>query len=575
MYEFLKTRKSDPIIFAFLGFFVSVIYLIETSDFPHRTIQVADAFYYAQAAKNFFSNTAATWSSFSLSKFYLIYLALIYELTKILSTIFGRLAPIEIVCYLNAVYASLSVGLAVWFAGQYSRVAGMITGVLLLGFGPFYFFQGVNVPIIPATFLGAVAMVLYAYHAKAAKIRYLIISAIVLGLALDFRPHFMIIIPAVALQIVIRDKTNNVKRRIYTAVSYIVLALLPVALLTFVMPVAEGDASVPVRSSVGFNLFVGNHYGASGTYCKIAGINNEPGYFLESSKKMAESIAQTKLTDEQVNTFWARNAIYFYIKKPIEGIKLIAHKVQHLISYKEFPINYDYGVHRQFSKTLKLLVFNFGLLMPLAIIGLIFNAKDETLTRCKLWFVAYSASMLIFFVASDHRLPLVIPAAILASLGIITIYNSIMEGQYRRFGVIMVVLLVFILISISDSVGWSHQQTYQQLGEMSLDNNRLDLALEAFQMALNEEPDYLPALRMLGWLNFKSGDYMKSSAYFAKAVSLAPENIKYRQLLSLSLYKLGDLDSAANVIEPIVANNKPVEYLDSLIKIYNTPDNAD
>jgi tetratricopeptide (TPR) repeat protein len=473
---------------------------------------------------------------------------------------------------LNAVYASLSVGLAVWFAEQYSRGAGIITGVLLLGFGPFYFFQGVSVPIIPATLLGTVAMVLYAYHAKAAKIRYLIISAIVLGLALDLRPHFMILIPAVPLQIVIRDKTNNIKRRIYTAVSYIVLALLPVALLTFIMPVAEGDASVPVRSSVGFNLFVGNHCGAPGTYCKIAGTNNEPGYFLESSKKMAESISKTELTDEQVNTFWAKNAVYFYIKKPLEGIKLIAHKVQHLISYKEFPINYDYDVHRQFSKTLKLLVFNFGLLMPLAIIGLIFSVKDEMLARCKLWFVAYSVSMLIFFVASDHRLPLVIPAAILASLGIITIYNSIMECLYRRFAVIMVVLLVLIMISMTDPIDWSHQQTYQQIGEMSLKNNRLDLALEAFQMALDEEPDYLPALAMLGWLDLKSGDYMKSSNYFAQAVMLAPENIKYRQLLSLSLYKSGDPDSAVKVIEPLVADNKPVEYLDSLMKIYKMPD---
>lgn len=546
MIKLLYIKKYDCYIFSFFSFAISVLYLLETSYFPHRLIPVADALHYVNSIDNLSIGSREGIADFSLSRIYLFLIAGGFKLVSLINSNFNlSISQIEFICYIQSAFCAVGVGVTVWIGSQISRSVGLLSGLFLISFGPFYFFQGVLIPVAFSVSICAVAMSLYVFPKNGLKLYSLILCAAFLGILIELRPHFLILLPV--LTFVLYRHKNHVsqnKRWIYTVLFFSV-SLLPTLLIWSYSSRMSNNVKAPVRSSIGLNLYVGNHLDAMGTYKKIPEINNEPPNFQKSSKAYADSVSGRNLSDFRVNLFWAKKAANFYTNHPLEGITLLARKFQHLMSPKEFPINYDYSVQRSFSRVLQILFINFGVLFPWAVSSIFIRDNNQIYNHIKLWFFTYLSGLLIFFVSSDHRLPLIIPTSILAAYSMINLYKCFIQRKYANLILITTSVGILSWISLSDSTKWHHHQTYHQIGEMSIALNNQDFASVAFEFALDEKPDYLPSILKLAIISYNLGRYEISEKLYRRALLIRPNDNELWRRLILTLNALGKIDEAS------------------------------
>ncbi|HGY55844.1 MAG TPA: hypothetical protein ENK44_09090 [Caldithrix abyssi] len=510
-----KYKKIEPILLGCITLFISIYYLVETHSLPHRLIPVADAMlYYSKAV---YLNSIHDLIGFPLSKFYVVYIFVISKVTSFFKYTLGLdCTVLEILTYLNAVLYSISVGLIVWLGNQISRMVGVLSGTFMILFGPAIFYQGVALPIVPILFLETVCLVLLHKWLFLGKNIYLILFLIILGILIELRPHFLIIIPVLSGFLFFSHNKTIFRRKTFSLFLPL-LALWPVLLFLLIQ---GKSAEMPIRSSVGMNLFIGNHSGADGLYTKIPYLDNTPAGFQRSSKEYIRKQTGTEISSLDENVFWLKRVINFYYSKPKEGLLLFIKKFQHLLSGKEFPLNYDYAIQSSFSDLFRILKLNFGFLIPLALVFTFIKSSDEFLSLVKIWFWSYVTSLFIFFISSDHRMPL-LPVAVLFSACLFHyLYKTMMLGSIKKIVAILSVILILTFISLKDDTSWPHHYTYHQIGEMSIALNNKKFALKAFTRALVEKPDFLPSLIMTARLNQYLGDQAKTTSYSSELKKL-------------------------------------------------------
>ena len=550
--RFLPRAKHDGLIFAGLYFFASALYLVETRNLPHRALPVADALYYVQVASNLSWENWGEVAGFSLSRLYVLYLAAVFHVAGGVAEVLGRsIRPLDFVAFSHALACALAVGITVWIAGRLSRASGIIAGVILLGFGPLYFFQGVAVPVALAAALGAVGVALFAFSCQVPRAGYLAVSAICLGLAVDLRPHFLFLVPVLAIALLTRRSVAALKARVGRAGTFLAISLFPTVLISLVFSLSSPADRTPIRSSAGLNLYIGNHRGATGLYRELPEINNQPQYFQESSKRYAEAETGRSLEASEVNVFWAKKALAFYTSEPYEALKLLGKKIQHLFSYKEFPLNYDYAVQRHYSKILQFLVINFGIILPLAVCYLVVGGQSAFERAIGLWFAAYAATLLILFVASDHRVPLIGATAVLAAAMLVKIGRDVRSRAHRDLLLAGVGIIGVGWFGMSDRTEWSHHLTYHQMGEMALTAGNEEMAMEAFRAAVQEEPAFFPSIEMLARIRFQRREYREAARWYQRASGLRPSHRRYWEGLAASMHCSGDPDGALRITRAV------------------------
>lgn len=503
--------KMSVILCGGLSFLVSILYLEETAFFPHRLLPVADALLYFNQGTELSNLKDLT--DFPLSRLYVLYIYSISRLTFYVKHLIGQeISILETIAYFNSVLYAASVSSIVWLGSRYSMITGILSGIFMIGFGPAVFYQGVALPIIPVLFLETICIILFYQWASLQKTKYFIILAFILGILIELRPHFLIFVPLLSWLCIFKRK--RFKQPVKTSNVFIpLLSLWPVLLF---MWINNPQTEVPFRSSLGLNLYIGNHKNANGLYYKIPNMNNTPAGFRDGAQAYASKHEGKHLSVWEENYFWLKKVIRFYTSYPAEGLRLLAKKFQHLLSRKEFPLNYDYAVQLSFSHTLRFLIFDFGFLLPLALVFTFLKLSQPLYKTLRFWFFGYIISLLIFFISSDHRMPL-LPLASLLSAGLFNyIYKTVKERAKGKLVVILMMLIPLIYISAKDPTHWSHHQTYHQIGEMSLALNNKKFALKAFKLALSEKRDFIPSLIMVVKINIELGNNAEAASYLKK-----------------------------------------------------------
>jgi len=514
---------------------VSAGYLGETRYLPHRIFPVADALVYAEGA----SGQWPASSAFPLSHAYLLGLRLVGAATAWANAAGGlSLQPLVVLGWAQAVVVAVGVGAAVGASALAAPAVALIGGALVVMYGPLLFFQGVGVPVAVATGLGGVCLALLIVYFLCDRWSVLPPAGLMLGILVDLRPHFAFVLIAMVGIISLRSPLGR-RRGIRHALLMLIVAAATLLLVAVATGGSGGSAALPVRSSIGLNLYIGNHPGANGTYQKIAGLNNEPSRFLESSTTFADSATGRALSALEVNLFWARRAGAFALRSPLAAAALWARKAQHLVSGREFPVNYDYPVQRGQSRLLRLMPVHFGILGPLAVAGL-FLASGPLWLIVRLWFLAYGSSMLVFFVCSDHRVPLVVGASLLAGAALARIYSLLLAGRWFRYGVALAVVAFLGGVAATDPIRWSHQQTYLQMAQMAERSGDLGLAVRAAREAVSEQPGFVPGLAYLARLFSAEHRLDSAVVLYDQALRWAPGERKLLEALADACQRLGN-----------------------------------
>ena len=185
----------------------------------------------------------------------------------------------------------------------------------------------------------------------------------------------------------------------------ITLVLLPVAVRNYWV----GGEFHLTTSQFGHNFYIGNNPAADGTYAPLIVGRGDPRIERQDAIDLAENAMGRQLTPSEVSGFYAERAMRYIREDPVDWLQLMFRKVALVFTSVEMVDTEDQYTHAESSILLYVtgLVFHFGVLAPLAVLGLILTwPRRETLLPIYLLFAIYSATLVVFYVFARYRLPL-------------------------------------------------------------------------------------------------------------------------------------------------------------------------
>ncbi len=365
------------------------------------------------------------------------------------------------------------------------------------------------------------------------------LTGVLFGLAAVGKGNIVLFLP-VALVVAARGARRGRPWNIAGATALLAGFLLVVAGVTARNYAASGDF-VPLTSNGGLNFYIGNGPESSGAYEKPKGldVDNDP-----SGRRMLEKALGRSLKPTDVSRIWTARALEFIRDDPAAEMKLLLRKSLFVISTFEIPQIESYHFQRRYSRLIDLLFIPFGVIAPLAAAGMIGRRRDKALPLAA-FVVVYSFSIVLFFVLTRYRLP-VVPVLILYASS--AVRRALSAMRRREWPVLAkgtaIALPAFLLCNInfySISPDTGDAQSHYRLGIIRNSEGKREEAVREYRKSIELDPNYARSRLNLGGLLAMGGDVKGAEEMFRSAVRLDPDYPKARLNLGTLLYRTGRL----------------------------------
>ncbi len=412
----------------------------------------------------------------------------------------------------------------------FSRREGILAGLIASLYGTLVFQDAMILKsVIVFPFLAG-ALLRLTHALESGKKTHFAQAGLLLGIAVCGRGNLLFALPLLALWIVFRVERPGRGRALREAVLFLVGAAFAIAPVTTRNRLVAGDW-VLTESDAGINLYVGNHPGASGIHSPPPEVRSVPEHEEEDARRYAESIEGRSLRPSEVSSFWIRRAVRFAVTHPGKELRLILLKFRLALNGYEVPDNYNQYYFARISPLFSGFLPSFLSISPFAAIGFFFGMKRwRRIGHLHLFVCAYFFSLLVFYITSRYRLPIVIGMIPFAAHGIFLLATFIGRRAVRDILLSLLLAAVMIVLGISSIArhhGFAKQETeialfHARRGEITLaeesfrravaDGDRSELpliymnlssfysslgrtdeAIRACENALREAPDFAPA----------------------------------------------------------------------------------
>ncbi len=442
----------------------------------------------------------------------------------------------------------------------FSPSLGLAAAGLAAVYGPFLFFDAELLPSAVALFLNLSLLLSLPWAVAAGRYWRLLVPGLLLGLSALCVSNILLFVPFVLLWIFWQSHPLPLlPQRLLRPLLFLVGALLviaPVSLRNYIV----GHDTVLISSNAGINFYIGNNANYEQT------VRIQPG--PEWTALVARPWNEAGLTrPSQKSRFFFSQSVEFIRQDPGANVRLLLHKLYLFWHGYEIGRNQDLYWARQFSSLLSLLLweywiaFPFGLLAPLALVGIglgwrrgIWRQPGPALLL--LFLLSYALSVILFFVSSRYRLPVVPVLLLFAVWGVRELY---VLAQERRTGLLVgvgaagAVLLVGANWRLGDVAMVGEATTHYQLGVVWQQKGLAANAIAAYQKALSLDPDLHEPRFNLGSLYARQGRYQRAIAEYRKFIEHFPEHPEARYSLGNVLLKTQDYDEALTQYERLLA----------------------
>lgn len=324
-------------------------------------------------------------------------------------------------------------------------------------------------------------------------------------------------------------------------------ALSPVTIYNYVV----GGDTVLVSSQAGVNLWIGNNPDSDGSTAIVPG--TRPGWWegYYDSIALAEQAEGRELAPSEVSAHYSAKAWDFISSEPGAALSHFLWKLRLFWMDWELGNNADvqfFAFH--FSNLLSVLPPSFGLLGPLAILGLWFCRKRWG-ELFPLWGFAltYVASVVLFFVCSRYRAPVLPLFAILAGPVLVALFDNLRSKQWKPVGAVLVLFgaLAFGTQQLPESLDKTEAKGLWALGIHEMSVNRASEAKGHFQDCLEANPRYWIAHKDLGLAHQALGDLIDAQKSYEAALAIKPGDLQVSSLLVDLAIARQDLATAERV----------------------------
>jgi len=453
----------------------------------------------------------------------------------------GLLAPRIVQCLFGAVTAALA-----FLVGEraFDRRVGLVAGLFAATYWVLIYFDGellIPTLIVPLDLLGIwLALGL----AEERRPRTLVASGLVFGLSAIARPNVLLFMPPLALWIVWLERAR-LARALRCAALFAAGLFAPILPITGYNYFAANDL-VLVSTQAGVNLWIGNNPRSDGTTAIVPGTQGgwwqgfndsramaEAGVRAERARRGEEQGAPVRASD--VSRWFSRKAWHFIVSEPGRSLPLFWHKLKLFWLDRELGNNQDirfFGHH--FSPVVRWSPLSFSVLAPLGLFGLALSLRRAR-RLFPLWaFVpVYMASVVLFFVCSRFRVPVLAPLGVGAAATLVWLWDLARQRRWKPFVPAVALLCVA-------SVLWKRS---------------------------TPDPDDSNGYLQLGTAEATRGNAELAEQYLRRSFEINPRNTFARINLGKHLRSLGRDDEALRVLEEAVRIDPRVDGFEVLLDL--------
>jgi tetratricopeptide (TPR) repeat protein len=336
---------------------------------------------------------------------------------------------------------------------------------------------------------------------------------------------------AIVLIVVVAVWAAMVSRPKAAAVFFagVALVLTPVA----VRNAYVGGGFYVTTSQAGPNFYIGNNPKSDGTYQALRFGRGAPEFERQDATDLAQHALGRTLTPSEVSSYWTDRAFDYIVSQPASWLTLMVKKTVLLVNAAEMVDTESQETHAEWSMPLRLLgpIGHFGVLVPLAIFGLIATFPSSGASNRSLFWLlyamtaAYAASVVAFYVFARYRYPLVPFLMLFAAAGLAALPDVFrtraVPGGIKAVAAIAVAAVVANWPMLS--AAWMRAVTEGNLGAALQSEGRLDEAAAHYRRAIALRPDYAAAYSNLGTALRGQGRLDEAVTAYERAITLQPD----------------------------------------------------
>lgn len=339
-------------------------------------------------------------------------------------------------------------------------------------------------------------------------------------------------------------------------------AMLVAGLASALLPVATrnvlvGDGFYLTTSQFGPNLYIGNNPDADGTYRPLSYGQGDAAFEREDATLLAEEATGRTLTPSEVSSYWTRQVRDYITTQPGDWSALMLRKFALLWNATEAVDTESQYSHAEWSWLLRVTGWftHFGVLVPLALVG-IWASWSE---RRRLWvvylmFATYAASVLLFYVFTRYRYPLLPFLVMFASVSLVDAPRLLRERPRRALAGWVGAALALAVFANWPMLSRDSMRAVSEdaFGTALRTEGRLDEAIERYRRAVALDPAYAAAHNNLGIALREGGAFEEALEHYREAVRLEP-SAQSQYNLANALAAEGSLEEAAVLYRAAIA----------------------
>ena len=372
---------------------------------------------------------------FMIAPLYIYFLALVFKLSG--DSVMAARA-VQIVIGTAGVWL-LALSVRRWFGER----AAWIAGALAAFCGVFTFFEILILPAALDPFLTALDLYLIGKAADEGGTRNWALAGLALGLHALNRPHVAIVLAGLVVIVAWRARAKPAAAMVLAAC----LVIAPASIRNM----RVGGEFIPIASTFGINVLIGNGPDATGTISRVMGIVPTVSGEWVNGPLVAGDALGHPATPRQASFFFLRRAASWTLHNPGHALALFGRKLWYALSATFLTLNHSYVFFaRELTGPLTFLIAGPALIVPLGLVGLFF-ARPRGRRGYWQWaaYVPLSIfSVAVIFVAARYRLPFQVALAGFAGAAVSRGIDRVRGGAWRSLAMPAVTLVALTAVAV-------------------------------------------------------------------------------------------------------------------------------
>jgi tetratricopeptide (TPR) repeat protein len=499
-----------------LALAVRIPYLVALARTPFLEHPLLDPRLYDRWAQELARGEWLGREAFYANPLYPYYLGLIYATV-------GR--HLVLVHLLQHVLGSLGAALlAATGERLFDRRVGLVAGCAAALYAPFVFHEGSLMIESIAPFLGVLALFLIVRAGERGTLPAWLLAGVATGVFVLARPNLTPFAGvAWALARPAGDPLGRRGARALVLFAGTLLAILPVTARNY----AVSGRFVLITAHGGEAFYVGNHAGADGYGTQPDWVDSGPATEHESYRRRASALLGREVSLAESSAYWQDQALAFAASEPLAYARLVAQKAYLFLHAYEKGDNANYYFMREEVPYLRFLPISFGLVAPLAALGLWVTRRDwARMGIVPLFALAYAAGIIATFVLARYRLAVVPSLLLLAAAAVVWWWKALRTHRYAAAGAALALVTALAAVTniptalvVKDDPATTHNNYGLVLEEAGL----LDAAAAQYAAASALVPDRALYRANLAKVELRRGRRAEARSLLAEAVRLEPE----------------------------------------------------